>query len=129
MKIVNIILAIVLLVVGIIMGIIIKSWNGINWDYIEYGNLADWVSGIGTIAALSSSVVFFIFSNRPSLKFKLVRSEYNNDITVFIANNGRVPGAYEFLGMRILRDDSFFRFTSFKEYICISLEYVRINYV
>jgi len=111
----NRILLIVVFAIGMISGVVIRSWNGIDWGRIEYGNVADWVSGIGTIAALSSSVVFFVFNNRPSLKFKLVISQYNGDVTAFISNNCRVPGAFKYMGIRVVGDKNIFRVKNFKE--------------
>ncbi len=37
------------------------EWNGINWSRIDYGSVADWFSGIGTILAILSSIFIFIY--------------------------------------------------------------------
>lgn len=100
MKYMSKILYIIILGIGIILGMFIRSWNGINWNEIEYGSVAEWFSGIGTILAIISSILIFIYSNRAKLKIQTFSNDDNSILELRVMNTGRTTGMYRYWGIK-----------------------------
>lgn len=100
MKYTSKVLYIIVLIIGIILGLIIRSWNGINWGMIDYGSVADWFSGIGTILAILSSIFIFVYSNRAKLIMHLFSDNDGSILELRVMNEGRTTGMYRYHGIK-----------------------------
>jgi len=100
MKLIDKILLIIVFIAGIVLGLIARSWNSINWSNIEYGSVADWFSGIGTILAIISSIFIFIYSNRAKFRMQAFSNNDDSILELRVMNIGRTTGMYRYWGIK-----------------------------
>lgn len=101
MKYIRKVLYIIVLIIGIILGLIIRSWSSINWSQMDYGSVADWVSGLGTIGAIVGSVIFFYSENKAQLKMNIIFKNDGSKMELTVSNNGRQTGYYQYWGIKV----------------------------
>lgn len=108
MKYISKVLYIIVLIIGIILGIVIRSWVGIDWSKLDYGSIADWVSGIGTIAAILGSAIFFKLDNTSKIEARIIprglgitTSSY---MDIRFINNGRRTGNFQYWMLQYKND-------------------------
>lgn len=85
------------------IGWITRGFKFIKWENMDYGDVAEWFSGLGTIIAILSSFYFFREENEPSLS---ISYSYfgNSKILLTATNNGRIPISVKFFGFQLPGD-------------------------
>src|SRR5699024_1469717 len=82
-----------IIVISLVMwwiGWISRGFKFIRWDTVNYGSVAEWFSGIGTIIAIFSSFYFFKEENEP--RISIVNAYLGgNKIFITAINSGRAP--------------------------------------
>lgn len=96
-----------IIVISLVMwwiGWISRGFKFIRWDTVNYGSVAEWFSGIGTIIAIFSSFYFFKEENEP--RISIVNAYLGgNKIFITAINSGRAPiyikfGRFQFPGSK-----------------------------
>lgn len=95
-----IVISIVSIIGGIILGIMLRSWKEIVWSQLDYGSLADWFSGLGTIITIVISVIVFFMSNRASLKINILFKNGGTQLEFSVINTGRQNGIFQYWGIK-----------------------------
>ncbi|MGQ2374321.1 hypothetical protein [Companilactobacillus zhachilii] len=96
------------------LGWICRGFKFINWATMDYGSVADWFSGVGTILAILSSFYFFKEENSPSIS---ISQTYHGDFGIILTatNVGRVPVSARFFGFQLNKDGVGHSFNSYDE--------------